>query len=114
MRFRCGRSTWALGFKSVVEKTSTGVTMLFYPTKVIARGSFAQVDILVEHITLPPLPADIQTRVDKVWAEELARHPKATPGELLAAAGLEAVGGKLLLRCGISNYRNFMGTTSSE
>lgn len=88
--------------------------MLQYPTKVVARGSFAPADIVVEHVTLPSLPPDIEARVESSWAEELARNPQATPGKLLVAAALEGVRGKLLLRCGTSDYRNFMGTTSSE
>lgn len=88
--------------------------MLEYPTKVVARGSFVQADIVVEHVTLPNLPRDIAAIVESSWAEELARNPRATSGELLVAAALEEADGKLLLRCGRSDYRNFMGTTSSE
>ena len=88
--------------------------MIRYPTKVIARGSFSMSDIVIERVNLPPLPVDLEARVDRVWAEELARNPKATPGELLVAAGLEQADGKLLLRCGLSDYRRFMGTTSPE
>lgn len=88
--------------------------MIQYPTKVIARGSFSMADIVIERVNLPPLPVDLQACVESVWAEELARNPKATPGKLLVAAGLEEANGKLLLRCGPSDYRNFMGTTSPE
>lgn len=88
--------------------------MIEYPAKVISRSSFAPSDIVVEHVDLPPLPADLLRRVERIWAEQVARNPKATPGKLLVAAALEEVHGKVLLRCGTSDYRNFMGTTTSE
>jgi 8-oxo-dGTP pyrophosphatase MutT (NUDIX family) len=84
-----------------------------YPVRVVATGLFQEGDIEVVKEELPPLPVDVAEKVEHVWQHELERNPKLTPGPLLAARSVEVVdnGKRLLLRCGESTYKNFMGTT---
>ena len=85
-----------------------------YPARVLFRGHFGPSDIETQQINLSPLPVNIQARVDSNWATELRKNPDLKPGRLLVATGVELSEGKLVLRCGESNYPNFKGTTSSE
>lgn len=90
--------------------------MIEYPARLVARGAFEQSDIVVETIDLDPLPPWVEKLVEKRWEEELKRNPHLTSGPLLVAVGVSIISGdddseQLKLTCGVSNYKNFMGTT---
>lgn len=88
--------------------------MISYPARVIFRGRFGREDIVVEQIELPPLPPEVDSCVENVWAAERKRNPNLEPRPLLVAAALEEHHGRLTLRCGRSDYKRFMGTTADE
>ena len=85
-----------------------------YSARVVLRGRFGRRDITVKREELPPLPPEIAERVERRWAKELERNPKLWSGPLLCARWLTLVGSKLELACGLSEYKNFMGTTESR
>lgn len=84
-----------------------------YAVRVVTTGLFREGDVEVCKEELPALPANVTEKVEVIWAKELERNPNLKPGPLLAARSVDAVeGGKRLrLLCGVSNYKNFMGTT---
>lgn len=90
--------------------------MIEYPARIVARGTFEKSDIVVETIDLDPLPLEVEKLVEKRWDEELKRNPHLTPDPLLVAVDVSIIpddgdGEQLKLICGVSNYKNFMGTT---
>jgi len=88
--------------------------MIQYPAKVLFQGSFGPSDIVVTPISLPALPHNVVSHVERIWLKETSRNPRLTAWPLLVAASLDNVDSKLLLRSGLSNYKNFMGTTADE
>lgn len=84
-----------------------------YAVRVVTTGLFGEGDIEVCKEELPAMPTDVTEKVEEIWAKELERNPSLKPGPLLAARSVEAVdrGKRLRLLCGVSNYKNFMGTT---
>ncbi len=93
--------------------TQEGGRIVDYPVRIVATGLFGEGDIEVHKGQLPDLPTDVAEKVEAQWAKELERNPALKPGPLLAARSVEAVDGgkRLRLLCGMSNYKNFMGTT---
>ena len=86
-----------------------------YPARIVAMGFFEARDIIIKMIDLDPLPLGVEKLVEERWQEELKRNPHLTPGPLLAAVDVSIMPGddgvQIKLICGISNYKNFMGTT---
>ena len=84
-----------------------------YAVRVVTTGLFREGDVEVHKKELPPLPTDVAEKVEAIWAKELERNPNLRSGPLLAAQSVDVVGDgkRLRLLCGVSNYKNFMGTT---
>lgn len=85
-----------------------------YPVRLIAEGTFREGEIEICREDLPALPSAVATRVQAIWTRELVLNPNLRNGPLLTARSVEVVdgGGRIRLHCGLSNYANFMGTTS--
>src|SRR3989344_1183996 len=82
-----------------------------YPVRVVTTGCFQEGDIYMQKEELQPLPSDVAENIEAVWGQELERNPNLKPGPLLVARSVDVRVRSLHLRCGVSNYKNFMGTT---
>ena len=87
--------------------------MIEYPVRIVVNGMFFPNEIVVEVSDFDALPDEVSFLVERRWKKELERNPRLTAGPLLAAKGVSVIddGTRLKLSCGVSNYKNFMGTT---
>jgi ADP-ribose pyrophosphatase YjhB (NUDIX family) len=85
-----------------------------YPVDIIAAGVvWREPHIEVVEEPWSELPPDLQVKVDENWRTALTLNPHLRNGDLLCGKRVELIDGgrRIRLVCGLSNYKNFMGTT---
>lgn len=85
-----------------------------YPAQILTVGSFPEENIEMAMEDVQPLPPEIEARIEEIWAEEQRYNPNlfSRPNTLLAASEIDVIDGThLRIRCMLSDYKYFMGTT---
>lgn len=83
-----------------------------YPAQILTVGSFSEKEIEMVKVVADPLPPDAEDRIRDIWGEELKLNANLYSGPMLAAQGIDVIGGtRLRVRCIESEYKYFMGTT---
>ena len=83
-----------------------------YSARVLGHGIFTRENIILDQIELPAFSQSAQDEIERIWAAELVLNPHLISGPLLVGQKLVVEGNdRIRLTCGLSNYKNFMGTT---
>ena len=88
--------------------------MIASPASIVATGDFRPDSVRIRPVDLPPLPADIEEFVETKWQRELELNPRLYAGAILSPAAVDVSDDGIEIVCGLSDYRQFMGTTWPE
>ena len=88
--------------------------MIACPVSVIATGDYEPGAIAIRRVALPELPAKIEEFIEAKWQREVELNPRLYSGPILSPAAIRISAEKIEIDCGVSNYRQFMGTTWPE
>ncbi len=84
------------------------------PASILATADLAPSAVRIRPIELAPLPADIEDFVETKWRREVELNPRLYAGEILSPAAIDVSADGIEIDCGVSDYREFMGTTWPE
>ncbi len=88
--------------------------MIACPASIIATGDYPPEAVRIRPVELPPLPAGFEDFVEAKWRREVELNPRLYPGAILSPAAIRVSAHEIALDCGLSDYRQFMGTTWPE
>ena len=88
--------------------------MIACPASIVATGDYPPEAVRIRPVELPSLPAALEETVETKWQRELELNPRLYPGPILSPAAVRISEQEIELDCGLSDYRQFMGTTWPE
>lgn len=88
--------------------------MIACPASVLTTGDYPPGAVTIRLVELPPLPADLEDFVDRKWQREIELNPRLYAGPILSPAAIRISDDAIEIDCGVSDYRQFMGTTWPE
>jgi hypothetical protein len=83
-----------------------------YPVSIVFTGDVSEKDIHLEIVDLPTLPDNLVEQIDLHWESELKLNPDLFSGPLLSPVSVVQEAGQVRLKCGVTDYKTFMGSTS--
>ncbi|MDJ0910969.1 MAG: NUDIX hydrolase [Woeseiaceae bacterium] len=88
--------------------------MIACPASVVATGDYAPGAIAIRRVDLPPLTSEVEDFVEAKWRREVKLNPRLYAGAILSPAAIHISTDRIEIDCGVSDYRQFMGTTWPE
>lgn len=88
--------------------------MIACPVSIVATGDYPPEAVRIRPVELPPLPAATEAFVEAKWRRELELNPRLYPGAILSPTAIRVAANGIEIDCGLSDYRQFMGTTWPE
>ena len=85
--------------------------MIACPACIVATGDYAPGAIRIRRVDLPVLPSEIDEFVETKWQREIELNPRLYAGAILSPAAIRISADGIEIDCGVSDYRQFMGTT---